>query len=106
MPATRDPGLQPERTTVAWTRTCTALIAVGLLGTRLHAGAWPILISLAGLLSASGLMVAAAVRGRTTSTGLTSERIRPPCGLALTLTGLVVLLALVSLVAVLLENHV
>ncbi len=97
MTSARDPGLQAERTSIAWTRTCTALIAVGLIGTKLHTGAIPILISLLGLLSASGLMLAAGRRGRQTARDLLTEHIEPAQSLAAALTGLVLLLNVVAI---------
>lgn len=106
MTSIRDPGLQAERTSIAWTRTCTALIAVGLIGTKLHTGALPILISLLGLLSASGLMLAAARRGRQTARELLTEHVAPAQGLAAVLTGLVLLLDVVAIAMITADSAV
>lgn len=100
-PPTRDPGLQPERTSISWTRTCTALIAVGLIGTKLHAGSLAILVSLAGLIASAVLMVVSGRRGRRTARDLPSGRVRPALELSLSLTVLVLALNATALAMVL-----
>lgn len=44
-----DPGLQPERTALAWTRTACSLSVVGLLGLRLAGPLGPAIMGLAAV---------------------------------------------------------
>lgn len=88
----RDPGLQPERTSIAWTRTCTALMIVGLIGTRFHAGPFALVVTLSGLVAAALLMLVSARRGKRTEHELSTGRVTPAVSLAAALTALVVLL--------------
>ena len=62
-----DPGLQPERTALAWRRTALALVAGSLAGARLLApqlGAGAVLLGLAGAGCGVWAWVAAGRRGR------------------------------------------
>ncbi len=104
-PSVRDPGLQPERTAIAWTRTCLALMVVGLIGTRLHSGVAPVVVSLIGFLMAAGLMFASARRARRTEQQLLTERVPPAQGLVLTMTVLVTLLNVASIVMAIVAFH-
>lgn len=61
-----DPGLQPERTRLAWRRTVAALTLAALVSLRLlppALGTWALAVAWAGVLAAGGLWVAAARRG-------------------------------------------
>jgi uncharacterized membrane protein YidH (DUF202 family) len=63
-----DPGLQPERTALAWRRTALALVAGSLVATRILPevlGGWAVLLGLAGVFSAGGLLWAVHRRYRT-----------------------------------------
>ncbi|WP_203135302.1 DUF202 domain-containing protein [Microbacterium sp. JZ31] len=52
-----DPGLQPERTWLAWNRTGSALLVTGVLGLRWaeSLGAWLTLTAVLGAIAASAL---------------------------------------------------
>lgn len=68
-----DVGLQPERTLLAWRRTCLALAVVSATGARFAApslGAWVELLGLAGVLVAAGAYLAVAHRYRLAHTSL------------------------------------
>lgn len=92
MSGTFDPGLQPERSELAWRRTCLALGAGSLVALRLlpaaFGSAWWVLVGAAGLALSGVLWVWARRRYRTVNELLlrTGDRARlPGAGLLLTL---------------------
>jgi hypothetical protein len=62
LPAPSDPGLQPERTALAWTRTACSLAVVGLLGLRWSGPFGSAFLLVAGFACLAVLLVLA--RGR------------------------------------------
>lgn len=103
-----DPGLQPERTELAWRRTALALGAGSLVAARLlpevfqHA-AWAF-AGLAGLIAATVLWVAARRRYRkvTDVLGRDGDRaVLPDASLIIALTSLVFTIGIVALAIVL-----
>ena len=93
-----DPGLQPERTAAAWTRTTLALAVVALLSTRSRAGAEGLLLGFTALAVAATLTLACAVRlPRVLRRLHAQDRIPPAFGMITTLTGLAVLLPVAAL---------
>lgn len=97
-----DPGLQPERTLLAWRRTLLTLIGVCTLFLRwIPPFGWvallPVIFSLmAGLLIQIGLNA----RYRKSARGITHERIPPPLLEVAVLGCTVMVLSLVGIVAV------
>jgi uncharacterized membrane protein YidH (DUF202 family) len=88
-----DPGLQPERTELAWRRTTLALTVGALVALRLlppALGAWSITVGLAGLVMAVLIWVLAHRRVHHTNQALRHE-----CG-QLPGAGLLLLLATVT----------
>ncbi|MBO0745936.1 MAG: DUF202 domain-containing protein [Candidatus Dormibacteraeota bacterium] len=75
-----DTGLQPERTLLAWRRTCLAISVGGLLFIRFgvaELGALGVLLGLLVLLIAAGAYIDAARRYRQMHAHLTAGRVRP-----------------------------
>jgi len=62
-PVPADAGLQPERTSLAWTRTSCSLVVVGLLGLR-WAGALGGSLLLVAVLGCAAMLLLLAVTGR------------------------------------------
>ena len=84
-----DPGLQPERTLLAWRRTCLAVGVGGLLFIRFavaELGIWAVLLGLIGLALAAAGYVDAARRYRRLNARLASGRSHPSPAVPVTLT--------------------
>ncbi|WP_295010365.1 DUF202 domain-containing protein [uncultured Microbacterium sp.] len=99
-----DPGLQPERTQLAWRRTCLALAAGSLAAMRLlpHAfgSAWWILGGIAGLIATGALWIGSGRRMGAANDALRAEdeQARMPGGMLLAaVAGFVALVGVVSL---------
>lgn len=103
-----DPGLQPERTELAWRRTALALgvgslVAARLLPEAFQHAAWAF-VGLAGLVAATVLWVAARRRYRrvTDVLGRDGDRaVLPDASLIVALTSLVSTIGIVAFVIVL-----
>lgn len=81
-----DPGLQPERTALAWRRTTLSLLLCSVAGTRVLApalGRWALAVGLVGVAATATLVVL--TRGRHDRERRDDGR-TPPDGLALALT--------------------
>lgn len=98
-PVHQDPGLQPERTVLAWGRTAMALVGAALVFLRWlpHYGAWIfLLIGTAGALGAS---IYATQRRRYAARvkGLAAERFGPDVAAIFWTSGSVLLLGVLGL---------
>jgi uncharacterized membrane protein YidH (DUF202 family) len=83
-----DPGLQPERTLLAWRRTCLSIAVGGLLFIRFavaELGILAVVLGLAGILLAAGAYLDAARRYRRVHRRLTSGRELPSGAVPVTL---------------------
>lgn len=77
-----DPGLQPERTELAWRRTCLALAVGSLVAMRIlpeaFGSGWWALGGVAGIIASAGLWVAARRRYRHSIRALERDGDRAP----------------------------
>lgn len=97
-----DPGLQPERTLLAWRRTCLALAVASAVVVRFAGeslGAPAAVLGVAGVATAGGAYIRAARRYRRAHEGLTRDSELPVDGLALALMTLTLLLICAGAVA-------
>ncbi len=103
-PALFDPGLQPERTGLAWRRTLLTLAVTALIALRLLPpvlGAWSLGVGLAGLLAAGVLWLLAGRRARRVQSALlAAEGPLPDGALLLGLTAVAVTGAALGLLVV------
>ncbi|MBM7412060.1 putative membrane protein [Clavibacter michiganensis] len=79
-----DPGLQPERTALAWRRTALALVAGSLLGLRVLPtllGAAGLVVAAAGVIAALAVLTTAHLRYRRVHRILTAGSVDPGTGL-------------------------
>lgn len=104
MDAPFDPGLQPERTELAWRRTCLALGIGSLVAMRVlpaaFDSAWWVLAGAAALVATAGLWLWARRRYLAVGTVLHRDGDRgrlPGAGLIFALTAFVMTIALTSL---------
>ncbi|QBJ97104.1 DUF202 domain-containing protein [Rhodococcus sp. ABRD24] len=90
----RDPGLQPERTTLAWVRTSASLAAVAFLCLRYVPGSSVVVqaVGLWAIAAASVVVVTARRRYERAAEEFGAERSEPPfllmAGVAATVSGL------------------
>lgn len=97
-----DPGLQAERTTLAWVRTGLALTVVSLLLTRLTgSGPAGLAVGLCGMVVGATLVMAQSGRHRRNDAWLRSGRLRPAVGASAGLVLAIVLLAASAIALVL-----
>lgn len=97
-----DPGLQPERTLLAWRRTCLALAVASAVVVRFAGeslGASAAVLGVAGVATAAAAYIRAARRYRRAHEGLTRDSALPIDGLALALMTLTLLLICVGALA-------
>jgi uncharacterized membrane protein YidH (DUF202 family) len=90
-----DPGLQPERTLLAWRRTCLALAVASAVVVRFAGeaiGVAAAVLGIVGVATAAAGYARASVRYRRAHEGLTSSGELPIDGLALGLVALTLLL--------------
>lgn len=103
----RDPGLQPERTALAWSRTGLAVVAGSLLGGRLlapHAGVAGLLLGAAGVGLGLALLLAAPARERRHARRSGPALLRPGGGLLAVVAAGACLLGVVGLAVVVLSG--
>jgi uncharacterized membrane protein YidH (DUF202 family) len=98
-----DPGLQPERTLLAWRRTLLTLIGVCTIFLRWipHFAVMALLPIIVSLIISLLIQIALNARYRKSARGLRNERVPPPLREVLVLSGTVIVLALVGAYAVL-----
>jgi uncharacterized membrane protein YidH (DUF202 family) len=98
-----DPGLQPERTALAWRRTCLALLAGSLVAARVLGGllgVWGGVLGLGGVLAAGVLFVAVERRYARHRRGMAERSPIAGGGLIAALAGLVLAAGVVAVVIV------
>ncbi|MDH6679714.1 uncharacterized membrane protein YidH (DUF202 family) [Rhodococcus sp. LBL1] len=102
-PAHQDPGLQPERTTLAWVRTAASLAAVAFLCLRYVPGSSVVVqvIGIWAIAAASVVVVTARRRYERVSEHFGAGRVVYPFAIMLGLAVTVVALAAVSAVVIL-----
>lgn len=97
-----DPGLQPERTVLAWGRTLMALVVVGALFVRWlpSAGIWALVPLLVALLGGGAIFAARSRMQRRAIRSIVEERADASVASVLALTGLVVVIGLSAILVI------
>ena len=95
-----DPGLQPERTTMAWTRTLVSFLIVAGLSMRVSASVHEMAfmtVAVISMVAALTITVRQASRYERSNMGLAEEHIRPQVWSVLIMSTAVTLLAVILL---------
>lgn len=94
-----DPGLQPERTVLSWTRTVVSLMLVSavLLRWSAHFPAFIIVVIIAMAVLAGTIYLTQKRRYRRTGSGVAAERMEPGVGSILLMTAAMFLFGLAGL---------
>lgn len=97
-----DPGLQPERTVLAWRRTLMTLLICCTLFLRWipHFGLWALLPVIVALVASLLVQVGLNARYRKSARGMRQERIPAPLREVLVLGTTVIVLSLIGMYAV------
>lgn len=98
-----DPGLQPERTSLAWGRTLLALVICGVLFIRWvpQHGGFSLTLVAASLAAALGIYVSQELRYRRSLTGIRSGVLKADVAAVLWTSGVVVAVGAAGIYAVL-----
>ncbi|GFZ92552.1 hypothetical protein GCM10011359_22410 [Nesterenkonia alkaliphila] len=96
----QDPGVQPERTLLSWTRTSLLLVVVAGFTIRWapHHGAAVLILFVAALVTAGGITVTHRRRLNSAVQGIAQERYRPAVGSVAALAAAVAGLGVAALV--------
>lgn len=80
-PAHGDPGLQPERTTLAWGRTVLALVTAAAICLRWisHHGSFVLVLFTLAVGAAAAIYLGQRARYSRSSAGITAEQVAPSC---------------------------
>ncbi|NNG20367.1 DUF202 domain-containing protein [Naumannella sp. ID2617S] len=102
----QDPGLQPERTNLAWSRTGMALVLVGLLHLRFVGHFGPVVLPVLGIVGVVALVTSMTGRRRYRRRvrGIREESLQPAARSVLLLGGSVLLLGTCTLLIILLRG--
>lgn len=100
-----DPGLQPERTSMSWTRTAIAMVVVSMVLLRWADVYGPAVLLLIGLTAAAAVYVVLSNRAAYDRevAGIEEERVAPAAGRILVMTAAVFLLGVGSVALVVLH---
>lgn len=101
-----DPGLQPERTSMAWGRTSMAYLVAAAITLRWvpHYGATVVIVTGGLVLVALGIYAGQRRRYRRAALGVVNDRLRNSVGAVMTLTLCTVALGLLSVYFVVTES--
>ncbi len=102
LPEPVDVGLQPERTSLAWSRTGLAAVVAGFMGVRWYGHMGPLLLLGTALTFVGAMWVSTTQRGRLRRMAESfEERQPPPLGPVVWMTVMVVAIAVIAIIVVL-----